>query len=160
VDRPATNVGGARNRAEDPRGVLLQFDAFCARLPAGTRSIARTAYYRLRAAGQVDFRQIRSLEELLFKLQLAVKRDLAESELRWRELLDEFEKAYRAWKAEFRQEMTIRARNGEARVADESRHAETRRITHLAERTRRGIVDPQTVTGWGRERYGGYQAAE
>jgi hypothetical protein len=153
-------VGGARTRAEDPRGVLIQFDAFCARLPAGTRSIARTAYYRMRAAGQIDFRQIRSLEELLFKLQLAVRRDLAESESRWREMMDDFEKAYRAWKAEFRQEMNIRAKNGEARVAEENRTAETRRIAYLAERTKRGIVDPQIVTGWGRERYGGYLAAE
>ncbi len=158
MDRPATGVGGARTRAEDPRGVLIQFDAFCARLPAGTRQIARTAYYRLRASGQVDFRQVRSLEELLFKLQLSVRRDLAESEHRWREIMDDFEKAYRAWKAEFKQEMAIRARNGEQRVAEESRCAETRRLATLAERTKRGIVDPQIITGWGRERYGGYMA--
>jgi len=158
VDRPSTPVGGARGRAEDPRGILIQFDAFCARLPAGTRAIARTTYYRLRASGELDFRKVRSLEELLFKLQLTVRRDLVDSEQRWREIMDEFEKAYRAWKQEFKAEVAIRTRNGELRVAEESRCAETRHLRSLEERTRRGIVDPATITGWGRERYGGYAA--
>jgi hypothetical protein len=151
-------VGAARTRAEDPRGVLAQFDAFCARLPAGTREIARATYFRLRAAGAVDFRRIRSLEELLFELQMCVRRDLADSERRWREIMDDFERAYRAWKAEFKHEMAVRARNGEHRVAEECRAAETRRLGNLAERTKRRIVDPNTITGWGRERYGAYAA--
>ncbi len=158
MDRPSTAVGGARARVDDPRGVLIQFDAFCARLPAGTRNVARATYYRLRAAGDVDFRRIKSLEELLFKLQLTLRRDLAESERQWREMMDDFERAYRAWKAEFKAEIAIRTRNGETRAAEESRCAETLRFRTLEERAKRGIIDPKAVTGWGRERYGSYAA--
>lgn len=158
MDRPSTAVGVARSRADDPRGVLVEFDAFCARLPSGTRNVARAAYYRLRAAGEIDFRRIKSLEELLFKLQLTLRRDLAESERQWREIMDDFERAYRAWKAEFKQEIAIRTRNGEMRAAEESRCAETRRLRSLEERARRGIIDPAVITGWGRQRYGAYAA--
>lgn len=157
MDRPSTSVGGARARADDPRGVLIQFDAFCARLPASTRNVARAAYYRLRTAGDIDFRRIKSLEELLFKLQITLRRDLADSERQWREMMDDFEKAYRAWKAEFKQEIAIRTRNGEMRAAEDTRCAETRRLRSLEERAKRGIIDPGVITGWGR-RYGSYAA--
>lgn len=136
----------------------MQFDAFCARLPAGSRSIARTAYYRLRTCGEIDFRKIKSLEELLFRLQLAVRKDLAEDEKRWREILDEFERSYRAWKAEFKAEVAVRTRNGLARSHEESMHGERRRTASLEERAARGIIDPRDITGWGRQHYGGYSA--